>query len=199
VNADEGLSEGNTVHPPTPMLVRLGDPSTGTLEPTMRRTTSHAHLAPAGPEVVFRNDYARLVRSLALVAGDVEEASDAVQEAFIQACLHWRRVGRYEDPAGWIRRVAINRLKNRHRSLRRRGRAVARLAPPPPPSDPESGIDVVAALRTLPERQRTAVVLHYFEGLTTPEIAAAMNVSEGAVATHLHRARAALRRHLEVT
>ncbi len=187
------------MNPPTPVLVSLGDPSTGTIEPTMRRTTSHTRLSPAGPEVVFRNDYARLVRSLALIAGDVEEASDAVQEAFIQACLHWRRIGRYEDPVGWIRRVAINRLKNRHRSLRRRDRAVARLVPPPPPADPDTGIDVMAALRTLPERQRTAVVLHYFEGLTTPEIATAMNLSEGAVGSHLHRARAALRRHLEVS
>ncbi len=187
------------MYPPRPVLVRLDGASAEPIEPHMKRSSRQTRLTPAGPEIAFRNDYARLVRSLALIAGDVEEASDAVQEAFIQACVHWRRVGRYEDPVGWIRRVAINRLKNRRRSRQRRDRAVARLDPPPAAADPDTGMDMVAALRTLPERQRVAVVLHYYEGLTAPEIAAAMNVSEGSVATHLHRARAALRRHLEVT
>jgi RNA polymerase sigma-70 factor (ECF subfamily) len=177
----------------------LDDANTDTIEPRMTPSSRETRLTPAGPEIAFRTDYARLVRSLALIAGDVEEASDAVQEGFIQACVHWRRVGRYEDPVGWIRRVAINRLKNRHRSRRRHDRAIARLDPPPAAHDPDTGIDIDAALGALPERQRIAVVLRYYEGLTTPEIATAMNVSEGSVATHLHRARAALRRHLEVT
>lgn len=188
------------MNPPAPAAVRLGrlhPPEAA--EPAVKRVTRQTRLSPASPEVLFRNDYARLVRSLALVGGDVEEAADAVQDAFIQACVHWRRISRYNDPVGWVRRVAINRLLNRQRSMRRRARAIARLDPPKVAEDPAAGLDVMEALRRLPVRQRTAAVLRYFEGLTTAEIAAAMNVSEGAVGSHLHRARAALRRHLEVS
>ena len=66
-------------------------------------------------ETLFRAHYARLVRALAVVAGSQEAAADAVQEAFVKAHLHWRRIQRYDDPVGWIRRVAINKLRDDHR------------------------------------------------------------------------------------
>ncbi|HZB42618.1 MAG TPA: sigma factor, partial [Ilumatobacter sp.] len=59
-------------------------------------------------DALFADHYARLVRALTLVAGDREVAADAVQEAFVRAHLRWRKIGRYDDPIGWVRRVAIN-------------------------------------------------------------------------------------------
>jgi RNA polymerase sigma factor (sigma-70 family) len=56
---------------------------------------------------------------------------------------------------------------------------------------------VIAALRTLPARQREAVVLRYYVDLGEADIAAAMRVSAGSVKTHLHRGLAALSRVLE--
>jgi RNA polymerase sigma factor (sigma-70 family) len=56
---------------------------------------------------------------------------------------------------------------------------------------------VIAALRTLPARQREAVVLRYYLDLGEADIAAAMRVSAGSVKTHLHRGLAALSRVLE--
>src|SRR5262245_27949793 len=80
---------------------------------------------------LFRAHYGRLVRALTLACGDREGAADAVQEAFVKAHMHWRRVQHYDDPVGWIRRVAINRLHDDHRRQTRKGKALQRLAGEP--------------------------------------------------------------------
>lgn len=56
---------------------------------------------------------------------------------------------------------------------------------------------LVEILRPLPKRQRTAAALFYLAGFSTAEIARAMDISEGAVGSHLHKARQALRKILE--
>ena len=151
------------------------------------------------PESLFHDHYGRLVRSLGVACDDAEEAADAVQEAFIQLCLHWQRVSRYDNPEAWVRRVAVNRLHNRRRSLRRRAVALARLLAlqPETGTEPDSGVNLREALEKLPDRQRMAVALHYVGNLSVAEVARAMGISEGSVNTHLHRARAALRPVLE--
>ncbi len=152
------------------------------------------------PEALFRAHYARLVRSLAVAAmGDTDAAAEAVQEAFVQLCLNWHRVGEYDDAAAWVRRVALNRLLNRRRSLLRRTAALVRLehSLEPPAAATELSPELAAALYRLPARQRVAVALHYVDGLSTSEVAHSMGVSKGAVDRHLHRARAALRLTLE--
>ena len=68
---------------------------------------------------LYTREYPRLVRAFS-VAFDTESAADAVQEAFIEADRRWRRISRYDDPTGWIRRVALNRLRNGERNRRRR-------------------------------------------------------------------------------
>ena len=147
-------------------------------------------------EDCFRRHYPRLVRSLGAGADGAEEA---VQEAFVEAHLRWRKVSRLDDPVGWIRRVAIRRILNEHRSIERRGRAVARLsAVPHTTSQPEVATDELAdAIRQLPVRQRMALVLHHLDALSVREVAAAMDVSEGTVKSQLHDARANLRDLLE--
>jgi RNA polymerase sigma-70 factor (ECF subfamily) len=59
-------------------------------------------------------------------------------------------------------------------------------------------LDVLTALRSLPERQRQAVVLHYLLDCPVATVADLMSVSEGAVKAHLFKARATLRTLLEV-
>src|SRR4051812_21975238 len=51
-----------------------------------------------------------MVRSLAVACGDGEVAADAVQEAFTRAFVRWGRVSRLDDPPGWIRHVALNKI-----------------------------------------------------------------------------------------
>ena len=69
-------------------------------------------LAPNSIEVLFRQEFGRLVRHLALVDG-AEAAADAVQEAFIAADRQWSKVSRMADPTAWVRRVALNRQQRR--------------------------------------------------------------------------------------
>ncbi len=69
-------------------------------------------LRPGSVEIMFRTYYRGLVRSLAVAAGGLSLAEDAVQEAFARAHISWRRIGAYDDPVAWVRRVAINRIKD---------------------------------------------------------------------------------------
>lgn len=154
-------------------------------------------------ERLFDDHYERLVRALTLAAGSREVARDAVQEAFVEAHLRWARIGSYDDPVAWVRRVAVNRILNHHRSLRRRVSALVRLGRPgttdPATDAVELRPDLTRALATLTERQRMAVALHHIEGLSVADVAALLGVTEGTVKTHLSRGRAALRAHLEVS
>lgn len=150
---------------------------------------------------LFRAHYGRLVRALTLVCGDADEAADAVQEAFVKAHLRWRRLRHYDDPVGWIRRVAINRLRDDHRRRTRKERAVERLAATSDHSmsGPEPGYDslLTALLATLPRQQRLAVALYYVDGLSVSETAATLGLSDGAVKYHLHQARERLRSEVD--
>jgi RNA polymerase sigma-70 factor (ECF subfamily) len=158
---------------------------------------------PATFDDTFRDHYAGMVRSLAVAAGDRELAADCVQEAFTRAYVRWRRISRYDDPAAWVRHVAVNKLRDHWRRNRRRDRAVSRLGaqlePVEPPTEPASAPGLAAAVAELPARQREAVALFYVEGLSVREVADAMRVSEGAVKYHLHEGRERLRRALERT
>ena len=166
---------------------------------TGTRSKDYVAAAPTDPETLFRENYTALVRSLAVACGDSEAAADAVQDAFIQLCLHWRRVSTYDNPVAWVRRVAINRLSNQRRSLGRRAAALLRLGKEESrlSRDPGFQTDLETALECLPMRQRLAVSLYYVEDLPIAEVATSMGISEGSVNTHLHRARAALKPVLE--
>jgi RNA polymerase sigma-70 factor (ECF subfamily) len=150
-------------------------------------------------DMLFRAHYARLVRALTLVSGSREAAADAVQEAFVKAHLHWSRIRRYDDPVGWIRRIAINRLRDDHRRSIRKQRAVDRLAAEPVTMDTHDtthDADLQWMLAQLPNQQRLALALFYVDELTVAEVARAMRLSDGAVKFHLHQGRERLRRVL---
>jgi RNA polymerase sigma-70 factor (ECF subfamily) len=147
----------------------------------------------------FREHYERLVRSLAVACGDREAAADAVQDAFTRAFTRWRRISRYDDPVGWVRHVALNRLRDHFRRAERGRAALDRLGGQQPRSmsGPEAPDDLLDQLATLPRQQRIAVALYYVDELSVREIADAMGLSEGAVKYHLHAGRASLRERLE--
>jgi|tagenome__1003787_1003787.scaffolds.fasta_scaffold20876340_3 RNA polymerase sigma-70 factor (ECF subfamily) len=147
----------------------------------------------------FRRCYGPMVRSLSVACGEGEVAADCVQDAFMRAYARWGRVSRLEDPVGWIRHVAVNRMRDHFRRADRGRRAVARLAgeattSAPPPGEPS---ELAALLETLPAQQRIAAALFYVEDLSVAEVATAMRLSDGAVKFHLHAARTALRETLE--
>jgi RNA polymerase sigma-70 factor (ECF subfamily) len=160
----------------------------------------HAKVAAMAvtPEEAFDELYlaagARLVGQLYAATGDLGEAQDCVQDAFVRAWLRWDRVAGYDNAEAWVRRVALNLAVSRWRRARRLvlGRSVDVAQPAPG----REQADVVAALRTLPERQRTALVLHDLAGLTVAEVATELRVPEGTVKSWLSRSRAQLAREL---
>lgn len=163
--------------------------------------TSSAVGAAATPslsfDATFEREYERLVRSLAVSYGNHEAAADAVQDAFVAAHRRWRKLQTLDDPAGWIRRVALNRLISRHRhslkTLPDRGDS-------PDPSSPADNPDVEDlrdAISDLPTRQRLSIVLHYLGGYSTREIAHLLDVAESTVRSNLHDGRLRLRRAIE--
>jgi RNA polymerase sigma-70 factor, ECF subfamily len=151
-------------------------------------------------EAFVQRHSARLVRSLALITLDRGLAEDAAQEAFLQLYLHWREVPGMSNPEGWLYRVGMNRCKNYRRALSRAARLVERLGLSADPAaeltwSPEP--DFLSIFRHLPKRQRAAVALRYLADFSTAEIAEAMGITEGAVGSHLHKARESLRKALE--
>ena len=146
-------------------------------------------------EALFREEFPRLVRSLSVAFG-VEQATDAVQEAFIVADRRWNQISRYGDAAGWVRRVALNRLLNERRTRRRRSEILGALRPPHIADRTVELLDLDAAIKQLPRQQRLALCLHYLGGYTINEVAEIMHIAPGTVKAHLHTARAALRLNL---
>jgi RNA polymerase sigma-70 factor (ECF subfamily) len=149
-------------------------------------------------EDVFRAHYGRLVRALTVVSGDREVAADAVQEAFVKAHVRWRKVSRMDDPVGWIRRVAINSMRDQHRRRGRKQRALDRLAGRAAevvdaPPEPGGHGELRAGIAALPRQRRLAIALFYLDGLSVAEIAGALGISDGAVKFHLHAGRQQLR------
>jgi RNA polymerase sigma-70 factor (ECF subfamily) len=152
------------------------------------------HDDPPTFDEVYAAHYGDLTIQLYAYFGDRQEAQDVVQEAFCRAYSRWRTVSRYDDPVAWIRRVAWNLAVSRWRRtrtaltfLRRQRRDEPRLDGPGP-----DRVALLAALATLPETQRRAVVLHYLADLSIAEIAGREGVAEGTVKSWLHRGRAAL-------
>lgn len=144
--------------------------------------------------LLYEASYARLVRTLTLVADDRHQAEEAVQEAFARLIGRWPQISNYEDPEAWVRSVAFGRLSNIMRKSRNGRRALERLGRPNVASPPSAdAADIEAALRRLPMRQRQVVVLHYLVGLDLPAISRELNTPIGTVKSRLSRAREALR------
>jgi len=140
-----------------------------------------------------------LLRFAYVVTGSQHAAEDAVQDALARACERWSKVSRTTDPDSYVRRMIVNAHISRWRRTRRESPVEAVLAADPQPDHADRlGADdaVWAVCRTLPPRQRAAVVLRFYEDLDYPEIAAVLGCSEVTVRSHVHRALAALRARL---
>ena len=144
-----------------------------------------------GFEAWYRREHARLLASMAVVAGDVDVAKEVTAEAFARALERWDRVGKMESPGGWTYRVALNVLRRRQRRAGLERRLLLRMAAAPPvtPSSTAAVVEVWEAVAGLPLRMRTAVALRYLGGLSEAEVADAMSVTPGTVASTLHDAR----------
>lgn len=141
-------------------------------------------------EEAFRAEYAGVVRVIAPIVGSVEDAEAIAQDAFVKAYTRWTRIGRYDRPGAWIRRVAI---RDAVRFADRERRPIPAAATERGSSDSVASLlDLAAALRQLPAQQRACVVLHYLADWPVADVAEALGCKEATVRVHLHRARDAL-------
>ena len=127
-----------------------------------------------------------------LLTGDLHAAQDLVQEALVRT---FSRRGRddVEFLEAYVRRAILTTYLNARRRDVRWGGLVHRVAPAEAPGPPDAvattRADVHAALAQLSPRERTCVVLRHFEDLTVRDIAARLDLSEGAVKRYLSDAR----------
>ena len=153
-------------------------------------------------ERFFREQYPVVVRIAFGVTGDAQAAQDVAQDVFISAFQRFPDPGESDHASAWVRVAAAHMALNAIRGERRRGhRQVLSgidVAPPGPEEaalDSECRAEVRRALRRLPRRSATILVLRH-SGLSYAEVAQAMNVKVGHVGTMLRRAEAALRKEL---
>ena len=145
-------------------------------------------------EALYRSRFDVFARVAASVTADSERARDAVQEAFATA-VRKRRSFRGEGPLeAWVWRIVLNAARS---DARRSVPAVNCEEPAASNGHEERDVELRVALARLPERQRTAVFLHYYADLDYAAIGVALGISSGTVAATLSAARASLRSRLE--
>ena len=151
---------------------------------------------------VFRQERGRAVAVLIRVFGGIDDAEEAVQDAFVVALERWPSAGLPPSPVGWIITTARNRAIDRHRreSSREERQTYADLQTAAELSDdePAVGDDMLRLIFTcchpaLDESARVALTLRLVGGLTTTEVARAFLVPETTMAQRLVRAKGKIR------
>ena len=143
---------------------------------------------------------------------DREEAKDLSQEAFLKAFMNLKNFDGRSSFYTWFYRILVNLCldhKRRHKRSPTNGfdeTIESQMEPSHEPARPRSPDQQVLArqisrkvgeaLEALPARQRTAFVLKNHQGLSIKEIAELMDMAEGTVKVHLHRAVTTLRERL---
>ena len=156
--------------------------------------------------------YGKLVYRIAIqITKNHEDANDVMQDTFLKV---YESIGGFRKEAAfetWLYRIVVNQALNlvKRRDRRREVSLAAEIEIDPHFSlregygyldSPHDNVEkkelqkwVTQAVDSLPAKHRTVVILHEFEGLTHPQIAAILNCSEGTVRSRLHYARRKLR------
>ena len=161
-------------------------------------------------EAVMRRYNQRLFRLGRSLLRDDSEAEDVLQDAYVRAYAHLDQLEDASRLASWLSHIVVHECRAR---LRKRGRhmqlveqagkgAPVRIVPGPT-ADPEEqalnhqlGGVLASAIDSLSIGYRAVFVLRDVEGLSTAEVANSLGITEMAVKTRLHRARASLRDEL---
>jgi len=145
-------------------------------------------------EAFVATEYPRVVAAVRLITGNTDGAADAVQDALV-GILSSPPERAIDNYAAYITVVASNKARDAMRRKGAESRAYDKLpVPREDATDDLAGldIDVAAAVRSLPDKQRTICVLHYLMDHSVEQIADGLGVSTGTVKTQLHRARQTL-------
>lgn len=139
---------------------------------------------------LYRGRYEPMVRLAYLLTGNRSVAEELVQDAFVSVHRNWERAA---FPSAYLRTAVVNNARS---WLRRRVLEEQRAAAPPRdaglPAD-----EMWDVLQHLPERQRVAIVLRFYEDLPDTDIARILGCRLPTVRTAIHRGLAALRKEIE--
>jgi RNA polymerase sigma factor (sigma-70 family) len=148
--------------------------------------------------VLVRVSSARLEAVARLIVRDDELACDAVQDAYIRA---WRDLRRLREPDrfdAWLYRLTINACRDAVRRRRRRPIEVELTLIEQPSAGDRTGLvadrdQLERGFRRLKEDQRAVLVLHYYVGMSVPDVAETLGIPVGTAQSRLGRALAAMR------
>jgi RNA polymerase sigma-70 factor, ECF subfamily len=166
------------------------------VEPVAALAPSVAARPAVGFEAFYADHAATILAVVLALRGPRVAAEELVQEAFVRAYHRWDEVGVMARPDLWVQRVALNLASSQLRRLAAEGRALVRFAGRG--ADVAETFDFEAAegfwrlVRRLPPRQAHVVALHYAADRSVAEIAEVLEVAEGTVKAHLHKARTRL-------
>jgi len=164
---------------------------------------------------LFRSQRHRLFHAALRLLGNAEEAEDAVQEGLLSALRNFHRFEGRARLSTWLTRIVLNAALMRLRSLRtyesvpidepvgqQGGVRLSELLVDSRPGPEEACVRAEQrrilnqALKGLSLRQRQAIALHDFHGMTSKEAARILGRSEGTVKSQVHRARRQLSRYV---
>jgi RNA polymerase sigma-70 factor (ECF subfamily) len=160
-------------------------------------------------ELLMRRHNQRVYRAIRSVMRDEAEIEDVMQQAYVQAYLHLDQFAGLARFSTWLVRIAINEALARSRRNPRLVLVAGRddgsqeaevfmntgsggRTPEQHAQDREMVLLVERAIDELPEMYRTVMIMREIEGMSTAEVAQALDITEDVVKTRLHRARASL-------
>ena len=148
-----------------------------------------------------RENTSALMRTAYLLTGDGSAAEELVQDTLVRLYPKWQLVQAADVPIAYVRRSLANGFVNHTRRASRRETAVEFIPELPDIDDRPGQLDdrdqLWAMLRTLPERQRAALVLRYFHDLPDDEIGTALGCRIGTVRSLVSRGLVAMREHAQ--
>lgn len=141
-----------------------------------------------------------LLRTAYLLTGNGLAAEELVQDTLVRLYPKWHRVEEADVPLAYVRRSVANAYVNQTRRASRREFAFAEVPERLDEHDAMAQLDdrdeIWKRLRVLPDRQRAALVLRFYEGLSDEDAAAALGCRVGTIRSLVSRGLAALRTHL---
>lgn len=151
-------------------------------------------------EAFYGRELGNVIGLAYVLSGSRSGAEDLAQEGFLAAYRRWNRVGTYDDPGAWVRRVVANGAVSRFRRRKAEAKALSRVGAQSGsyqmPDLDVAAEEIWAAVRRLPRRQAQSIALHFLDGRPVAEIAGILDCSVNTIKTHLRRAKLTLAEEL---
>ena len=148
---------------------------------------------------LIRRHYDFIHRTACKWLGRRQDADDIAQEVCVKLASAIHSFDGRAAFTSWLYRVTLNVVRDSQRAQTRRGKHIERLTivhpedAPPEQEDSATAKELWAAVRTLPNQQRDAVLLVYAEEMSHAEAGVIMGCKEATVSWHIHEARKTLR------